>query len=196
MVNQLAEDDELAMYEHSMDRLAAAGFEHYEISNFARAGQPLPAQRALLGERGVLRLWRRRRPVCEGIRELNTRDTKLYVRKVLAGESPTFQRRSSARAIAPFETIGTQLPRPRESTGRFREQTGIELEELMASPSGVSPRPALHPRCDGCAAHTPRQVRCRRHDRGVHEIQLSGYCLRVGFSGRLLPLDSLSFAQG
>jgi oxygen-independent coproporphyrinogen-3 oxidase len=38
-VRPVGEDDELAMYEHAMDRLAAAGYEHYEISNFARPGR-------------------------------------------------------------------------------------------------------------------------------------------------------------
>ncbi len=38
LVAAVSEDAELAMYEHAMDRLAAAGFEHYEISNFARPG--------------------------------------------------------------------------------------------------------------------------------------------------------------
>ncbi len=33
---QLAEEDELAMYEHTIETLTAAGFKHYEISNFAR----------------------------------------------------------------------------------------------------------------------------------------------------------------
>jgi len=46
----MTEDDELAMYEHAMDRLAAAGFDHYEISNFARPG---------FESRHNLKYWRR-----------------------------------------------------------------------------------------------------------------------------------------
>ena len=38
-VSAVGEDLELAMYEHTMDRLAGAGFEHYETSNWAPPGR-------------------------------------------------------------------------------------------------------------------------------------------------------------
>jgi oxygen-independent coproporphyrinogen-3 oxidase len=38
-VQSCDEELERAMYNHAIDRLADAGFEHYEISNFARPGQ-------------------------------------------------------------------------------------------------------------------------------------------------------------
>jgi len=38
-VTPCAEATEMRMYEHAMDRLAGAGFEHYEISAWARPGQ-------------------------------------------------------------------------------------------------------------------------------------------------------------
>ena len=37
-VRAAGEDLELAMYDHAIDALTAAGFEHYEISNFAKPG--------------------------------------------------------------------------------------------------------------------------------------------------------------
>src|SRR5262249_6204344 len=37
-VRPVSEDVELELYNHAIDTLEAAGFEHYEISNFARPG--------------------------------------------------------------------------------------------------------------------------------------------------------------
>ena len=69
---------------------------------------------------------------------MNTRDTRLYIRKVLAGESPTFQSERLGPRDRAFETIGTQL---RRATGidrmHFREQTGLVLDELAGEPLSV-----------------------------------------------------------
>jgi oxygen-independent coproporphyrinogen-3 oxidase len=67
-----------------------------------------------------------------GVRELNVRDTKLYIRKALAGEPPAFQREELGPRARAFETMATQL---RRSDGidrpRFREQTGFALDDLV-----------------------------------------------------------------
>ncbi len=127
-----SEDDELAMYELAMDRLTAAGFEHYEISNFA-----LPGGRCRHNERywandayfgfgvGAARY-------VNGARELNVRDTKLYIRKALAGEPTTFHREELPPRARAFETMATQLRRA-EGIVRadFFARTGFELDALV-----------------------------------------------------------------
>ena len=132
LLNPIGEERELAMYEHSMDRLSVAGFEHYEISNFAMPGKPCRHNERYWANEAYFGFGVGAARYVEGVRELNTRDTKLYIRKVLAGESPTFQSEKLGPRDRAFETIGTQL---RRAVGiartRFHEQTGFPLDELV-----------------------------------------------------------------
>lgn len=133
-VQPVDEDGELAMYEHSMDRLASAGFEHYEISNFARPGFRCRHNERYWANEAYFGFGVGAARYVNGTRELNTRDTKLYVKKVLAGESPTFQSETLEPRDRAFETIGTQL---RRAAGiereRFQFQTGFALDELVGT---------------------------------------------------------------
>ena len=132
LVRPVTEDAELTMYAAAIDRLAAAGFEHYEISNFARPGYRCRHNERYWANEAYYGFGVGTARYVGGVRELNVRDTRLYVRKVLAGESPTFQSEQLGPRDRAFETIGTQLRRA-EGIGRvrFREQTGFELEELV-----------------------------------------------------------------
>jgi oxygen-independent coproporphyrinogen III oxidase len=134
MVRPIGEDDELTMYELAIDRLTAANFEHYEVSNFAR-----PTFRCRHNERywaneayygfgvGAARY-------VDGVRELNIRDTKAYIRKVLSGESPAFQSERLDVRNRAFETIGTQLRRAEGiERSRFQDQTGCDLNALVGN---------------------------------------------------------------
>jgi oxygen-independent coproporphyrinogen-3 oxidase len=125
------EDAELAMYEHSMDRLAAAGFEHYEISNFARPGGRCSHNERYWANEAYFGFGVGAARYVDGARGLNTRDTKSYIRKLLAGESAEFQTETLGPRDRAFETIATQLRRA-DGIGlvRFREQTGFDLQEL------------------------------------------------------------------
>ncbi len=127
----VAEDDELAMYEHAMDWLAAAGFEHYEISNFARPGYRCRHNERYWANEAYFGFGVGAARYVNGARELNVRDTKLYVRKVLAGDPPAFQREALAPQARAFETMATQLRRAGGiDRHRFRTQTGFELDTL------------------------------------------------------------------
>ena len=54
-VRPLDEEAELGQYACAIDTLESAGFEHYELSNFAPRWS-LPPQRRLLGQLGLLRV--------------------------------------------------------------------------------------------------------------------------------------------
>jgi oxygen-independent coproporphyrinogen-3 oxidase len=127
----LGESDELQLYKLAADFLGAAGFEHYEISNFAR-----PGHRSRHNEKywaneahhgigvGAVRY-------VHGRREHNRRNTRDYIKAVFAGESPVFQ----AEELNPFEraqeTLAVQM---RRSDGVFRpaflSQTGYSVAEI------------------------------------------------------------------
>ena len=128
------EHDELAMYELAIDRLAAAGFEHYEVSNFARPGRRCRHNERYWANEAYFGFGVGAARYVGGIRELNTRDTRQYILKLLAGESPTFQSEQLGPRDRAFETIGTQIRRKSGiDRARFREQTGFELDELGGS---------------------------------------------------------------
>jgi oxygen-independent coproporphyrinogen-3 oxidase len=125
------EDDELAMYEHAMDRLTASGFEHYEISNFAQQGFRCRHNERYWANEAYYGFGVGAARYVNGVRELNVRDTQLYIRKALAGEPTAFQREELPPRARAFETMATQLRRSEGiDRARFREQTSFELDEL------------------------------------------------------------------
>ncbi|AWM39500.1 coproporphyrinogen III oxidase family protein [Gemmata obscuriglobus] len=131
LVEAVPEDTELAMYEHAMDRLAAAGFEHYEISNFARPGYRCRHNERYWANDAYYGFGVGAARYVNGSRELNVRDTKLYIRKALGGEDVTFQRETLEPRARAFETLATQLRRA-DGIDRvpFRAQTGFDLDAL------------------------------------------------------------------
>ena len=85
---EVDEETQRAMYESAIDRLTAAGYEHYEVSNFAR-----PAHRCRHNEA----YWRGDEffaagpgasRYLDGRRETNHRSTTTYIARVLSGRSP------------------------------------------------------------------------------------------------------------
>jgi oxygen-independent coproporphyrinogen-3 oxidase len=130
-VRPLDEDTELALYNRAIDTLEGAGFDHYEISNFARPGGRCRHNQVYWANEAYYGFGVGAARYVNGTRELNVRDTNLYVRRVLAGESPTVQSETLPPLERAKETIAVQLRRA-EGIDRaaFRRQTGFDLDSL------------------------------------------------------------------
>lgn len=127
----LDEDAELALYTHALDTLEAAGFEPYEISNFARPGRRSRHNQVYWANHAYYGFGVGAARYVNGTRELNTRDLQQYLRRVLAGEPATFQAETLGPEERARETIATQLRRAEGiERGAFLEQTGFDLDVL------------------------------------------------------------------
>ncbi len=130
-VQGLEEEAELAMYEYARDRLAAAGFEHYEISNFALPGQRSRHNLVYWANEAYFGFGMGAARYIQGRRELNTRSLEMYLRQALAGQSMVFQSEELPPAERARETLALQLRRRQGiDRQRFRAQTGYDLEAL------------------------------------------------------------------
>lgn len=132
IVQPLDEVAELQMYLDAIDILESAGFEQYEISNFARPGQRCRHNEVYWANEAYLGFGVGAARYVAGRRELNTRSLDGYIRKVLAGESPTFQSERLGPTERAIETVAIQLRRAEGiACEAFRDQTGIELDSLV-----------------------------------------------------------------
>lgn len=131
LLNALDEDAELTLYQIAASILGEAGFEHYEISNFAKPGyrsrhnEKYWANEAYHGVGvGAVRY-------VHGKREHNRRNTKDYIKAVFSEESPTFQAEELTPIERAQETMAVQL---RRSDGiepaAFYKQTGFTVENI------------------------------------------------------------------
>jgi oxygen-independent coproporphyrinogen-3 oxidase len=133
-VQPLTEDTELAMYLMAMDTLEAAGFEHYEISNFARPSQRCRHNQVYWANQAYFGFGVGAARYVQGRRELNTRDLTTYLRRMQSGVSPTFQAETLGPEDRARETIGLNLRRAEGvQRRRFREQTGFEFDGLAGA---------------------------------------------------------------
>lgn len=132
LLRTVAENDELAMYELAIDRLTAAGYEHYEISNFARPGHRCRHNERYWANEAYHGVGVGAARYVDLARELNVRETALYIRRLLDGESATFQGERLEPRERAFETLAVQLRRS-DGIARlpFLEQTGFELDSLV-----------------------------------------------------------------
>src|SRR5262245_17492314 len=125
------EEIERQMYEAAIDMLTAAGFEHYEVSNFARPDHRcrhnenywLGGQYFAAGP-GAARF-------IGGVRQTNHRSTTTYITRVLSGQSPVAETEQLAPEDATRERFVFALRRLEGiDTQKFASVTGFSVETL------------------------------------------------------------------
>lgn len=134
-VREVGEDLELQMYQAAIANLRGAGFEHYEVSNFAKLGQRCRHNERYWANDAYYGFGVGAARYVNGSRDLNIRDTKMYIRKVLAGESPTFQTETLDDRERAFETLAIQLRRIQGIVrDDFQLRTGYDIDALIGEP--------------------------------------------------------------
>lgn len=159
-IDALDEEAELALYTSAMDVLGAAGFEHYEISNFARSGFRCRHNQMYWANEAHFGFGMGAASYLKGVRSTNTRDLATYLRKVAAGESPHFQSECLPPHERAVETAAMQLRRGDGiERARFRLQTGFAVDEMFGPVLGRLEELGLV-MDDGPSVRLTRQGRC------------------------------------
>jgi len=127
------EELERDMYLLAIDRLAEAGFVHYEISNFAQPDQASRHNQVYWSGDGYFAAGPGAARYVEGVRETNHRSTSTYLKRVLAGESPVAEQEQLDDQQRAREALVFGL---RQLAGvdrsRFRIRTGMDIEQLAS----------------------------------------------------------------
>jgi oxygen-independent coproporphyrinogen-3 oxidase len=129
------EELEREMYTLAIDRLTAAGFEHYEVSNFAMPLQRSRHNQTYWSGEGYCAAGPGAARYVSGVRETNHRSVTTYLNRVLAGESPVAEREELSDEARARELLVFGLRRIEGVERRsFNAATGIEIDELIAAP--------------------------------------------------------------
>jgi len=135
---ELAEADEdlqREMYALAIDRLIAAGYEHYEVSNFALPGRRSRHNQVYWSGDGYYAAGPGAARYVNGIRETNHRSTLGYLDAVLGGRSPVAEREELSPEARARELLVFGLRRIDGVLRRdFCDRTGLTVDELVAAP--------------------------------------------------------------
>jgi len=133
----VAEECERAMYAAAMDELADAGYEQYELSNFARPGYRCRHNETYWAGRPYYGFGPGAARYLGGRRETNHRSVTTWLARVLGGRSPV----GDVDVLSPPERAREALVlglRRREGVSRdeFRKLTGSDLETVAGTAIG------------------------------------------------------------
>jgi oxygen-independent coproporphyrinogen-3 oxidase len=130
-LQELGEELQLAMYAEAIDVLAAAAYEHYEVSNFARPGRRSRHNEVYWAGKEYFAAGPGAARYVAGVRETNTRSTLAYINLVAAGKSPVADREELPPAQRARERLVLGLRRLEGVLrGEFAALSGHNLDEL------------------------------------------------------------------
>jgi oxygen-independent coproporphyrinogen-3 oxidase len=127
----VAEEAELAMYELAVDLLTSAGYEHYEVSNFARPGHRCRHNEKYWLGRAFYGFGPGAARYIDGCRAVNHRSTTTYLKKIEAGDDATAEQETLAPRDRARERLVFGLRRLQGvSRSQFPQETGFTIEDL------------------------------------------------------------------
>ncbi len=132
-LNRLDEELERSLYARAIDRLTGAGFEHYEVSNFARPGRRCRHNESYWSGESYYAVGPGATRYIGGVRETNHRSTTTYLKRVLAGDSPVAEREQLSPEDRARELLVFGLRRMAGvERAWFTAQTGLTLDDLVS----------------------------------------------------------------
>lgn len=108
-IHRVDEDLDARLYEHTIDTLADAGYEHYEISNFARPGHRCRHNLACWHNQPYLGIGPAAAGFVDGVRYQNVADVRAYAEAVSAGRRPWAESEPRSREQQARETAMLEL---------------------------------------------------------------------------------------
>lgn len=134
-LHQIDEALERDMYALAIDRLSVAGFEHYEVSNFAKNDRRSRHNETYWSGAGYFAAGPGAARYVDGERQTNHRSTTTYISRMLAGDSPVAERERLSPEARARELLVFGLRRMEGVSRRdFRTKTGYNVDDLVALP--------------------------------------------------------------
>jgi oxygen-independent coproporphyrinogen-3 oxidase len=128
------EEQERAMYAEAIDTLTSAGFEHYEVSNFARPGRRSRHNEVYWAAMEYFAVGPGAARYVAGVRETNHRSTTTYLKRVLARQCPLAEREQLGDEARARERLVLGLRRIEGvDRAQFAAAAGFTLDELAGA---------------------------------------------------------------
>jgi oxygen-independent coproporphyrinogen III oxidase len=169
LLDRCDEECERQMYALAMDELPRAGFEQYELSNFAQPGFRCRHNEVYWAGKPFFGFGPGAARYAAGRRELNHRSVTTWINRVLAGRSPIAESEELSPEGRARELIMLNLRRCEGlALGGFQEQTGFDFRELAGD---ALPRHLRQGLLEECAGH----VRLTREGRFLADTVFAEY---------------------